>query len=477
MNAPKVLFVEDNRPLAENMAELLAELGVQVAFASTAAEAREAIRADAPALAVVDVALPDDDGVSLLADLRAASSDTEAILVTGRGTLQSAMEAIRLGAFAYLLKPVDPDGFVTLASRALSAVAVRVERRKLARMLSVSEALHRTIVDSVDAAIVGLDREGSVVFLNQTSRDAFGSSLDVGLAFRRLFTDGSLVDKRVERCAGGETSPPWEAMHGRSQFRWTLSRVREENSVPLMVAVGVDVTERESLRRRAAEKEALAAIGVLTAGLAHEIRNPLNAAQLQLQLLIRRAKPGGDLASLRQRAEVVQIELRRLTKLLDDFLGLSRQAALVRRRFDLAADVRQILRLEAALCREVGVELRDEIDEELIVSGDEGQLHQVFLNLITNAREALTVAGGGTIRVGAKRVAGDVECFVADDGPGLGEGDVFEPFYTTKAAGTGLGLAIVRDIVRRHGGDIRLEGAPEGGVIAFFTLPDPLEPA
>ncbi len=343
-------------------------------------------------------------------------------------------------------------------------------------MLSDSEALHRTVVDAVDACIVGLDQEGAVVFANHASRSLFGDAIEKGVPFGALFEDRAAVEARLSACCAGHApntwSGAWSAAWQKRQLRWTLSPVSVERSAPAMVAVGVDVTEQLALRRQAAEKEALAAIGVLTAGLAHEIRNPLNAAQLQLQLLRRRAKAGAEVEKIESRATLVEGELRRLTTLLDDFLGLARPRPLAERAVDVCAILDDVAELEGPLCRTHDITITLACERPLEVYGDADQLRQAVLNLVANARDAIAQAERpGTIRLEARRRDGAAYVGVVDDGPGLGAGDAFEAFHTTKAAGTGLGLSIVRKIVRLHGGEPRLEERPQGGVVASFEIP------
>lgn len=469
----RVLLVEDNRPLAENWGELLEELDVSVEIAASAADGLASAKASRPALAIVDVGLPDKSGIVLLQELHQRYPGTEVILVTGQATLQNAMDAIRLGAFGYLLKPVESESFLHLAERALAAVALRAERKRLAQMLSDSEALHRTLVEAVDAAIVGVDSEGRVAFANGSARALLSWNEEPGRSFRSFFSDDDAP-------AHLEAGTPWISQFGARRVRWTMAPVPSRSSLSA-VAVGVDITEQEALRRRAAEQEALAAVGVLTAGLAHEIRNPLNAAQLQLELLSRRSAKGVDVEDVQRRAALVRGELKRLSSLLDDFLGLARPKALGLQSIDMARLFEDVLELESPICLRLGVRVRVECPPGLFAEGDRDQLSQALLNLIRNSREAFQAANlvEGNLRLSAELRATSsgknfVHVRVSDDGPGFPPGDILEPFHTTKAAGTGLGLSIVQKIVRAHGGKLRLESPPEGGACVAFDLPQAL---
>ncbi|MCB9624200.1 MAG: response regulator [Sandaracinus sp.] len=472
--ASRVLLVEDNPDLADNVSEILEELGVVVTVAHDGYAAVDAA-SEGFDVAVVDVGLPGVSGVDLLPKLRHACPDSETILVTGHGTLESAIAAVRHGAFAYLLKPVDPEALLGVVERALAQVSLRRERAFLARALSESETLYRGVVENVDALIVSLDREGRVLFANRSAMHALGDEADLrGVRFVDVFGDASMDARGAVR----ERQCPLVRPDGSTRtIRWTFTPVEQEGDIA-RIAIGVDVTETLALRKRSTEAEALAAIGTLTAGLAHEIRNPLNAASLQLQLLRRRAAKVEDetlRTKLSEPVELVLVELGRLTTMLDDFLGLARPQEAERERIELEALVRDVTRLQAPLCSSHGLRLEVDVEPELVVVGDRHRLQQVLVNLVVNAREAMLGQGtGSAISIVARREADLVSIEVCDDGPGLqGEAttDPFAPFVTTKAAGTGLGLAIVRKIARMHGGEVSLRNGAEGGAVARLTLP------
>jgi len=236
--------------------------------------------------------------------------------------------------------------------------------------------------------------------------------------------------------------------------------------------------EKRELARRAQVAEKLAAVGTLTAGLSHEIRNPLNAAALQLQLLQRRANKVADEAlrvKLSEPIELVLVELGRLTTMLDDFLGLARPQEVERDHVELRELVHDVTRLQAPLCATHGIAIEEELEAGLVVLGDRHRLQQVLVNLVVNAREAMLGHALGTrITIVSRREQERAVIEVHDEGPGLksdAPNDPFTPFVTTKAAGTGLGLAIVRKIARMHGGDVFLENGSRGGAVARLVLP------
>ncbi len=487
-----VLVVEDNEPLARSVARLFEDAGAAVTITASLASALERARASPPDLAVVDVCLPGGlPSLEIVPKLREASPDAEVILVTGSATLDTAIEAVRHGVFAYVLKPFDPEDLLALGERALAQVALRKERQALERELAGSEALYRGVVEGVDQLIVGIDRAGRVGFSNRYAAEATGCAPEE--LEGRLFAE---VVSRPEdrRVAERVVADAWRGGRVRDRelplprpdgaprnIRWTLTPLRVDDEVSLVLAVGLDVTDRLELERRTAQSEALATMGALTAGLAHEIRNPLNAAKLQLEVLYRAAGRLPDArtaGSMRQRVEVVKEEIGRLSTMLDEFLQLARPRGIERLPVDVAALLDEVAHRQAPAAEEIGarIHVAREGASPVHASGDRERLAQVLVSLVTNSLEAIRSAGdGGRVVLDARgRDDGFVEVTVEDTGPGLSPeaaARLFEPFFTTKPAGTGLGLPVVKRIVEQHGGDIRIRPGEDGGTVATFTLP------
>jgi PAS domain S-box-containing protein len=474
-----ILVVDDNRDLAENMREILEETGASVVVAHDARASFDLIAERVIDLALIDVNLPQGSGIDVVRALKERSPDAEAVLVTGDATIDSAIEAVRHGVFAYVQKPFDPNGLIGIAERALAQVSLRRERAELALELARSEALYRDVVDSVYSILVGLDREHHVRMWNRTAAEITGWSAAEALgrsACEILFEpdDRAAFDQALR--GGDEIVLPMRVREGAPRVvRWRVAQLTESNGA---LAVGEDVTERRALEARAAEAEALAAMGRLTAGLAHEIRNPLNAATLQLELMSRAAARVADPEArdaLDRRGRIVRAELTRLTQLLDEFLSLARPQHLDASEIDVVRLLEDLALMQAPAAEAAGVALSVERDPDTPhVRGNEAKLKQAIVNLIVNAVDAMRARGSGRV-VLSSRVEGDrVELRVEDDGPGLpalDRRDLFRAFVTTKERGTGLGLAIVKQIVDFHGGSIELSDRAGGGTVARVWLP------
>jgi signal transduction histidine kinase len=219
----------------------------------------------------------------------------------------------------------------------------------------------------------------------------------------------------------------------------------------------------------------MSAMGTLALNLAHEIRNPLNAAILQLHMLGRHldklAVDQETRAALHHRAQIVGDEIGRLSRLLTDFLELARPRGGARQLVHFSKLVEGVLDLEqdSAAARGVMVDRRL---GDCVLLGDPEKLKQVVINLVMNALEAMKEAG--TLSVEVAFDGDQVRLTVGDTGIGIDPKhltQVFDPFFTTKEAGTGLGLSIVRKIVDLHRGEVRIESERNVGTRVTVVLP------
>jgi signal transduction histidine kinase len=239
--------------------------------------------------------------------------------------------------------------------------------------------------------------------------------------------------------------------------------------------VGVDVTRERELERRARMNERLAAAGALAAGLAHEIRNPLNGASLHLSVLDRALARSPEVPeAARDASAVLRAEIRRLGALVTDFLDVARPKPLARAPVDVndvARSVQALLAPEAE-ARRVTLEL-EAFPFPATAQVDSERTKQVLVNLVRNALEA--VKEGGHVAVRVRRLPHEVEVDVHDDGPGIPDptAPIFDAFFTTKDRGTGLGLSIVQRIVTDHGGEVSFASRPGA---TTFTVRLPIAP-
>jgi signal transduction histidine kinase len=508
----RILVVDDNVELVGTLHAVLVSADVpsgrrlEVVTASRGEEGLRIARSEGFDVAIVDVKLPDTSGVDLIRPLREVSPMSEVILITGFASMDAAIGALRSGAFAFVPKSFRPEELISTVDQALTKVRLKREREEL-------EWRYRALVELTDVLVVGLDAANRAALFNRKAGVLAGVHTTEALG--RDFLESWIPDedrlrlrealalarmgeraREVETGFGPAAAPEPEERAAKvaevssravrdggspsgRRVRWHLSSAREgTDGQGIVYGIGIDVTERRALEKRAADAEAMSAMGTLALNLAHEIRNPLNAAVLQLHLLGRQIdKVTADeeqRAHMQRKVKIVGDEIGRLNRLLTEFLELARPRGVVREPIQLGKLVDAVLDLERASASARGVKVVREVDAAGVVThGDPEKLKQVVLNLVVNALEAMKDGGTLTVKVavcGQDRVAIEVgDTGVGMESPVLAQ--VFDPFFTTKEAGTGLGLSIVRKLVDQHEGEVRIESERGVGTRVKVTLP------
>jgi len=243
-----------------------------------------------------------------------------------------------------------------------------------------------------------------------------------------------------------------------------------EQDVTGVVAVFQDLTEVREMERRARRNETLAELGALSAGIAHELRNGLKPISGSVECLQRELKLEGENAVL---MELIQRESQRLNRFVTDLLQYSRERDLALEHIDIGEHLKELRDELARDPRAAGVDVRLEPGEAAELSADREAIRQVWLNLASNALEAM--GANGTLTLGWTPGEGDlIDVTFSDTGVGIAPDDlqqVGRPFFTTKERGTGLGLAIAQRIVERHGGTLTVTSVPGRGTTVRVALP------
>ncbi len=354
-----------------------------------------------------------------------------------------------------------------------------IETRELA-------AYQAMVLDQTTVLLNTVDAEGRVVTWNRASEQTLGVPGDQALG-RRLGHDvaaaadpthwdalwDTLLREGVvarEVTLLGEPSLPPDAREIPLYVEARLLRNGEE--IRGAVIVGLDLRERRGLERQVLRSQKLAAVGLLAAGIAHEINNPLSGVVGYSKLLLERPLADG----IREKVEKIAQSGERCRKIVEGVLLFSRQQdAGERRRVDLRGLLDRVLSIGEYQWRMHNIRIIREQDESVEIHADADQIEQVMLNLLSNAADAMP--RGGTVHVALARTSdGGGRLTIADQGHGIPEdiqARIFDPFFSTKeiGKGTGLGLAISYGIVQDHGGDIVVRSSPGHGATFTVTLP------
>lgn len=372
---------------------------------------------------------------------------------------------------------------VALLSGTLAEQVGRVGSELQQRSLDLRalRALHENIVQSVSSGIVTLDRDDHILFVNPAAERLLGRP-NLEVATRPLADVNPDLDALVRRIRGGERE------RGESRVRIsagselevliTVSPLLDANAQAAgSVLVLQDVTELRALQGEIHRNAHLAAIGNLSAAIAHEIRNPLAAISGSIEVIARTSDP--DQQPL---MAIVSREIDRLNLLVTDFLDYARPRGLDRAEVEIVPLLESTIRIyqQDPGAEHVTVSVINELPAGQIAAVDPNRLHQVVWNLLRNAGEAMRGKGGVTVTLSLADERGAPGFFiaVADQGSGFSEAamaGIFEPFHTTKSRGTGLGLATSYRIIQEHDGVIRATNAEGGGAVLRIWLP--LRPA
>ncbi len=402
--------------------------------------------------------------------------------LTSFGLSSVAAQQFQPGAFFFIISVTIFGFFLTAFLTGYLADKLRASETALLKQtidFEEMERLNSAIVSNLNSGLLTITPEGRIRAFNRYAEQLTGvSQAD---AYDRPLTEilpgfgpfigriGNIArEEMVHRRGAGE-----EMTLGFKSVTFT-----DKDGIPIGVIIDFqDLTQLIRMKAELARADRLAAIGELSARIAHEIRNPLAAISGSVQLI---ANGGNIDAGDRRLMDIIVRETERLNKLIRDFLDYARPTQPSKARANLGMLVAEIRELMEADRRFEGVKIRNDVPQDLAVNVDSDKFRQVLWNLLVNAVEA--IADDGMICITAEEVehcyefqgAGAVLITISDTGSGMDEEElkrVFEPFHTTKTGGTGLGLATVYRVIEAHGGKIRVSSVKGKGTEFTIVLP------
>lgn len=386
------------------------------------------------------------------------------------------------------LEPLSSEDMALLGAVA-SQAATALENARLYGQLRVkAEEIERlrqfsdSVVESLSDGLFVIDLDDRVLRWNRRLEQMFqfDRTRAIGRRLSALFP-ASLVDLLM---AARRDSPD-----GATLLRVPLASGPSELSRPLLVNAGIapfqtadgikagwivvieDVTDRASLEEQLRVSEKMAAIGLLAAGVAHEVNTPLTGISSFTQMLLDKADPADPKTQL---LEKIERQTFRAAKIVNSLLNLARPSDGEAGMVDVNAIIGDVLSLLEHQFRGSRIQVRRDLTSAAPIRGFEYKLQQVFLNLFLNARDAMPK--GGWLSVSSSVASGVVTVEVADTGAGIPSEQlsrIYDPFFTTKAdgRGTGLGLSVTYGIVQEHGGALTCESVVGQGTRFTLTLP------
>jgi PAS domain S-box-containing protein len=352
----------------------------------------------------------------------------------------------------------------------------RAERERAQQTERMSEAVTR----NMPAGLLLVNASGLITSANPAAEAALGVK---SLAYRRhseVLGTGTRLTELVAGCLeNGRTFRREEVeyltpAHELRQLGVTISPIQNNaGEITGAICLLSDLTELAALQKQIHMKENLAALGELSAGIAHEFKNALATISGYAQMIRSEAQPGTD---LHEHGDLILRQTRSLTHVVTEFLKFARPLDLADEQVALSPMIERIAEEIGEAVPGVSIAITGDFGD---VSGDDTLLRQAILNLARNAAEAAAdnPAGGRVILRGEMENSGAMQgqrISVTDNGPGIPAEaltKIFMPFYTTKSNGTGLGLAVVQKIIVQHGGSVDARNQPQGGAEFIVWLP------
>ena len=352
-----------------------------------------------------------------------------------------------------------------------------------------SEALSRAFLASASESIVAADATGRIVLLNARAETMFGYTRAelIGQPVELLIPK-RLRERHVAHRATYMAAPRVRTMgqgldliglrKDGSEFsvEVSLSFVQTDEGTSAIAFI-TDISERVALQRAARQADKLAALGTLSAGIAHEINNPIGIITSRVEVMLLEAEGGELPAELRKDLDVILRHARRVASITQALLSFARVSPGNREPVSLNRVAEEIVHLAQKDMSRARVDVTLKLDENLPgISADANAIGQVLLNLLTNALRAMPDGGEITIETRHLPATRSVRLLVRDNGSGIPPEilpRIFDPFFTTKPDGTGLGLSISHGIVHEHHGTVDVNS--EVGKGTTFTLTFPLD--
>ena len=513
-----LLVIEDEAGVRESIVGYFEDMGSVVFQAEDGTQGLELFHQKHPDAVLVDLRMPGMDGLEVVSSVKKESPDTPVIVVSGTGVLADAIEALRRGAWDYVLKPIED---MTVLEHAVNRA---VER---ARLIQENRAYQQNLEGQVQLRTAELQR------LNQTLQDREKQLDDLLANVDAIIMEGNpydiyylggRVDKilgypkeqwfqdpkgpagfwlkhlhprdsdKAEICAqavarGEDHSFEYRMMaaDGREVWFYDTVTVESEAGKPVKArSVMVDITERKRMEEREKEQQVqlahvsrLSTLGEMASGLAHEVNQPLASILSHAGLCLTTIKTDpGQLRALPGYLEEIAKQAELAGQVAHRIKGFSRKQGPERSRCPINEIVQEAIGLIQWEAQRDGIEIRTRLTTSpASVHAVRVRLAQVIVNLARNALEAMQDTEAGCKELAIEtRIAADgyVEVGVQDRGPGIPadmQETMFDPFCTSKSEGLGLGLAISERIIREHRGRLWLASSDSSGTTLAFQLP------
>lgn len=440
-------------------------------------------------LLLLDHSISNGKGLKWLRRFNEKGIAVPTIFVTAKGDPQMSLQAMKEGVFDYINRSAEcAKAFPFVVNRAIEGYHLMVEKVRLQKELIEAKNFLESIVERAGDAISVVDLEGKILYWNEGAEQIYGYRKEEVLGKKLsdfLFpTDERLreeeerfLDELMARVKQGEAIPNVEVKRRTKEGKeivtsMTISPLRDaEGKIIGASRICKDITELKKVEERLLLTERLSSLGELTAGVAHELRNPLAGIKINTQILLRKK----DLPEMERKLLESSLEgIGKIQKIVDDMLHFAKPKAAHFKEEDINEVVESSLAIFQTKLKRGNISLSFQKGKGLPkVWIDAHQIQQVLTNLMLNAIQAMEKGGTLILRTFPDNGKG-VGVEVRDTGVGISQAHlkkIFDPFFTTKSEGTGLGLSITLKILENHGATIDVESQEGMGSVFIIHLP------
>jgi two-component system phosphate regulon sensor histidine kinase PhoR len=484
-----VLVVDDEKAVRDGFERILNRSGLRVLKAPDGVNALEILEKEKIPIVLLDLKMPGMDGIEVLEHIRKLDESILVIIITGHGTIATAIKAMKQGAYDFISKPFEPDQLLIIINRAWekirltqAAEKLELERRRTLSDLDAEKSRIRTIIEHLPNGVIVTNTKGQVVLMNPAFRKLLGfdSDLKTGKQIEEYIPDKGLCKLVMEISQGKHVDygdiPDHEFALSNQKYLMAKGQpvLGEKKECIGAVITIVDITTMKVLDQLKSD---------FVAKVSHELRSPLSTIHEQLAVLVRDIVGGvseQDQFILARAKE----KTRALIALIGDLLDLSRieDGSICHDtkpvRLDESLEMVVDFLKSQAESKNQTLTLRFPKDPLPEIIADSFALESIFGNLITNAIKY--TQNGGEIKVNVDMAGINIRVAVTDNGFGIADkylDKIFERFFRIKddktryITGTGLGLPIVKELLDTMGGRIHVESRPGKGTTFTVLLP------
>ncbi|MBW2407391.1 MAG: response regulator [Deltaproteobacteria bacterium] len=477
-----ILLVDDEADLREVLDISLSHGGYEVFTAENGVQALDILKEKDIPVVITDIKMPGIDGIDLLRKIKNRHPETEVIMLTGHGDLDLAIKSLKHEATDFITKPINDDALEMAMVRAFDKISMRKKLKEYDRNRAMYDIFINELIQE-DVLVIGSDYR--ILDINETLLNKLGLKRKEAVGrycyeiTHRLTTPCSGEDHKCPLKETLMTRKPTTETHihkdkDNKNVYYSISAypLFENGEVIGAIELSRDITADINGRQAMMQKDKLASIGRLSAGVAHEINNPLTTILTTAMLIQEDIDPDNPMY---EELETITNETLRCRKIVASLLDFARQTKPAKKHHNINDIITECIQLTRKQAEFKDIQILNELSEKVPkLLLDKEQIQQAFINLILNATDATDP--GGTITVSTDFSPDNqlVNITVSDTGKGIAAevlDKIFEPFFTTREIGTGLGLAITHGIIGRHGGDIRVHSRPGEGTTFTIRLP------